>query len=99
MWPDAQGLQMVEKDTYKVVLLTGHVPSANLSAPPDLIRYANDLDIAPNSTIYFTDSQRIGPILNKQGYFDTLNAYIAGALQVRLCLPDSHFDNCSCRAG
>lgn len=77
-----QGLQLVEKDTYRVILLASHAPSSNASAKPVAIRYANDLDIASDGTVFFTDSQALGPVLNPDGFYDTLVACILGLLQV-----------------
>ncbi|KAK9790517.1 hypothetical protein WJX73_005962 [Symbiochloris irregularis] len=77
------GLQMVEKDTWKVVLLASHAPAADGAGRLEAIRYANDLIIGPNGTIYFTDSQNFGPVLNKAGFFDTLDACMLGLLQGR----------------
>lgn len=77
-----QGLQAVEAGTNKVVLLASHAPAADAASPPEAIRYANSLVIAANGTIYFTDSQSFGPVLNKAGYFDTLDACLVGLLQV-----------------
>ena len=71
---------MVEKDTHRIVLLASHAPTASGDLTP--IRYANDLDIAADGTIFFTDSQEFGPVLNAAGFFDTLQACILGVLQV-----------------
>lgn len=45
----------------QVVLLTNRVSSSSLLQPDTLINYANDLDIASDGTIYFTDSVNISP--------------------------------------
>ena len=51
--------------------------------PASPIPYANDLDIAPDGTIYFTDSSHFGPALHPQlGFFDTLRACVLTMAQV-----------------
>ena len=45
--------------------------------------YANDLHIAPDGVIYFSDSSVIAPMMNKLGFYDTLAAYMLTQLQVR----------------
>lgn len=74
-----QGLQKVEKDTHKISLLTGRGPEPDGNITD--IAYANDLDIAPDGTIYFTDSQWFGPTMGSGGFYDTLTACILGILQ------------------
>lgn len=73
------GLQKVEKDTHKISLLTGRGPEPDGNITD--IAYANDLDIAPDGTIYFTDSQWFGPTMGSGGFYDTLTACILGILQ------------------
>ena len=78
-----QGLQMVEKDTHRVILLASHTPAPPGSASsPVPIRFANDLDISRNGTVFFTDSQPFGPTLNAQGSYDALASTIVGIAQV-----------------
>lgn len=67
---------MLEKDTLRPTILT----SQDSSGTP--IRYPNDLHIAPDGLIYFSDSSAIGPALNAQGFYDTLWAYILTQFQV-----------------
>jgi len=46
------------------------------------ILYANDLDVDPvDGTVYFTDSAAIQPVLNGQGFADTLRAYMLSLFQ------------------
>jgi len=47
--------------------------------------YANDLHIGPDGMVYFSDSTAIAPRLNKDGYYDTLEAYMLTQLQVSRC--------------
>ena len=67
---------MLEKDTLLPILLT----SQDSDGRP--IRYPNDLHIAPDGLIYFSDSSAIAPALNAQGFYDTLWAYILTQFQV-----------------
>ena len=46
------------------------------------LSYANDLHIALDGVIYFSDSTVIAPVLNKQGFYDTLMGYVLTQLQV-----------------
>lgn len=54
-----QGLIMLEKDSGRVVLLANRVASSSPLEPGSPIIYANDLDIAPDGTVYFTTSINI----------------------------------------
>ena len=77
---------MVEKDTYRVIMLASHTSGPLGAGRPTPISYANDLDIGPDGTIYFTDSQAFGPVLNALGFYDTLAACILGLAQARALL-------------
>lgn len=92
-----QGLIMLEADTNRVVLLTNHVSSSSSIQPNTPITYTNDLDIASDGTIYFTDSVDVHPHRNAQhinhvthiistkgvsGYYDTVKGWAVGMLQV-----------------
>ena len=67
----------------------------NVPATP--IKYANDLDIAPDGTIYFTDSSHIPPPFDKElGYYDTMTGCILTFCQA--CLWRSHAITCSTAA-
>jgi len=54
-----QGLIMYNATSKEVVLLTHRVSSTSPLQPDTPITYANDLDIAKDGTIYFTDSVNI----------------------------------------
>lgn len=56
-----KGLIKYDMASKQVVLLTNRVSSSSLLQPDTLINYANDLDIASDGTIYFTDSVNISP--------------------------------------
>lgn len=46
------------------------------------ITYANDLDISEKTgDIYFTDSTKIPPALNREGFYDTMMSYVLTAMQ------------------
>ena len=72
---------MLEKDSRRVVILTSQVSGA-ASSVSGAIRYPNDLHIAPDGIIYFSDASAIGPALNALGFYDTLWAYILTQFQV-----------------
>lgn len=82
--PIAQGLQLVEQGTGQVVLLASHTTanSTHDEAPAVPIRFANDLHIASDGTIFFSDSQSFPPALNAKGYFDVMQACVVGLAQV-----------------
>jgi sugar lactone lactonase YvrE len=50
---------MLNSTSKQVVLLTNRVSSNSPMQPDTPITYANDLDIAKDGTIYFTDSVNI----------------------------------------
>ena len=77
-----QGLMMLERDSMRPIILTSQVSGASNSVS-GAIRFPNDLHIAPNGLIYFSDSSAIGPSLNAQGFYDTLWAYLLTQFQVR----------------
>jgi sugar lactone lactonase YvrE len=46
------------------------------------ITYANDLDISDSTgKIYFTDSTKIPPAVNRAGFYDTMMSYVLTAMQ------------------
>ncbi len=64
------------------------MPSAHVTSPPQLpcstpISYANDLDIAPDGRIFFTDCSDIPPALNAAGFYDTMRSFVLTMLRVR----------------
>ena len=79
-----QGLVMLEKGSNKVVLLTSRVSADDPLDPESPIDYANDVTVASNGIIYFTDSvQGIMPRRNWMGFWDTMEAYMLTLFQVR----------------
>lgn len=85
-----QGLQVVEKDTGKVVLLSSLAPVSPGSSKTTPVHYANDLTIASDGGIYFTDSTDIPPALNAAGFYDTMASYLLTMIQVA---PESLTEN------
>ena len=82
-----QGLVMLEKDSKKVVLLTSRVSPDDPLDPDSTIDYINDVTVASNGIIYFTDSvQGIMPRRNYQGFWDTMEAYMLTLFQVSCTL-------------
>ena len=45
------------------------------------ILYADDLDIASDGTIYFTDMAAVQPVRDEKGHYDLLAAHKANLLQ------------------
>lgn len=91
-----KGLIMYNATSKEVVLLTHRVSSTSPLQPDTPITYANDLDIAKDGTIYFTDSvnitshrnaqhvnrvNHIVSILGAPGYYDTAKGWALGMLQ------------------
>lgn len=82
-----QGLVMLEKGTKKVVLLTSRVSPDDPWEPDTTIDYINDVTVASDGLIYFTDSvQGIMPRRNAQGFWDTMEAYMLTLFNVSLLL-------------
>jgi sugar lactone lactonase YvrE len=54
-----------------VEVLTNQVSASSPLDPGSDILYANDLDIAPDGTIYFTSCTDIQPQKNHLGFWDT----------------------------
>ncbi len=82
---------MLEKDSRRVVLLTARVSADDPVAPGSTIDYINDVAIASNGIIYFTDSvDGIMPVKNAQGFWDTMAAFMLSLFNVSatpiLCL-------------
>jgi len=71
---------MLEKGSGKVALLVTEAPDARGNMTP--IRYANDLAVAGDGSIYFTDSTVIPPAINSQGFYDTMASFILAFFQV-----------------
>lgn len=63
---------------FQEVLANG-VPLGNGSVSP--IQYADDLDVAPNGDIYFSDASAIQSALNRAGHYDALRSSILTMLQ------------------
>ena len=75
---------MLEKGSNKVVVLTSRVSADDPLDPESPIDYANDVTVASNGIIYFTDSvQGIMPRRNWMGFWDTMEAYMLTLFQVR----------------
>ena len=74
---------MLEKGSRKVVLLTSRVSPDDPLDPDSTIDYINDVTVASDGIIYFTDSvQGIMPRRNAQGFWDTMEAYLLTLFQV-----------------
>lgn len=77
-----QGLHLLEADTKKVVTLASEAPSNKQGTQLRPIHYANDLVVASDGSVYFTDSCDIPPAINPAGFYDTMASFLLAAFQV-----------------
>lgn len=77
-----QGLLKIDKHTKDVTLLASRASLDSRKAPGTEIRFADDLDIASDGTVYFSDMTAVQPVRNAQGHYDVLQAHAANMLQV-----------------
>lgn len=82
-----QGLQLLDMTTGKVTLLASEAPVDEAGSKTRPIHYANDLAIASDGSVLFTDSTDIPPAINAAGYYDTMQSFVLAFLQAR-ALPD-----------
>ena len=73
---------MLEKDTGKNILLATEAPTSTEGTDLAPIQYADDLAIASDGSIYFTDACDIPTALNAAGFYDTMASFILAAFQV-----------------
>eukprot|EP00873_Tetraselmis_striata_P024714 jgi/Tetstr1/444978/TSEL_003371.t1 len=76
-----KGLISVDLATSRISILANEVSPDSPLAPATRIAYANDLDIAADGAVFFSDSSDITPSQNRQGYWDTMRAFILTGLQ------------------
>ena len=77
-----QGLEQVAKGSTSVTPLATRTSKDGV-IPATPILYANDLDIAPDGTIYFTDSGHFTPQFSTaKGFHDTMSACVLMIAQV-----------------
>ena len=76
-----QGLQMLEKGSNRLTILATEAPDGAGQVTP--IRYANDLAVTRDGTVYFTDSTVIPVAINAHGFYDTMASFILSFFQVR----------------
>ena len=77
-----QGLQMLEQESWKNVLLATEAPTSKAGSTLTPIRYADDLTISSDGSIYFTDASDIPSAINEAGFYDTMASFILSAFQV-----------------
>ena len=73
---------MLERDTGKNILLATEAPTNKAGSKLAPIKYANDLVIASDGSIYFTDSCDIPSAVNAAGFYDTMASFVLAAFQV-----------------
>ena len=71
-----QGLVALNLETGLKTLLTNHVDDVASFGNTSEIVYANDLDIASDGTIYFSDSSVVAPLRSDDGKCDTYAAFM-----------------------
>lgn len=76
-----KGLTKYDLESGKLSILANAVSRASQIDPGSPISYANDLDIASDGTVYFTDSTAIPVALNREGFYDTMKTYLLSFLQ------------------
>ena len=74
---------MLEKESGKLLLLATEAPTSKGGSDLAPIRYADDLVIASDGSIYFTDACDIPSALNAAGFYDTMASFILSAFQVQ----------------
>jgi len=68
----------------KVLLLASEAPTDQPPAMRSPILYANDLAIAEDGSVYFSDSTDIPPARNATGFYDTMASFMLTLFQVFL---------------
>lgn len=81
-FPLAQGLTMLEAGTGRLEVLANRASPQSRLAPGSPIHYANDLDVAPDGRVFFSDATAIPPALNNGGWYDTMRSYLLTVWQV-----------------
>jgi len=75
------GLVSFDLETKKISVLSNGYTVQGIHEP---VSYANDLDVdEAASVVYFTDSAKIPPALNRHGFYDTMKSYMLSTLSGR----------------
>lgn len=75
------GLMRLDPGTRELRVLANRASVTSPLQPGSPIHYANDLDIASEGSIYFTDSTAIPPALTRGGSYDTMWSYLLTLFQ------------------
>ncbi|GMH38773.1 hypothetical protein BSKO_06657 [Bryopsis sp. KO-2023] len=78
-----KGLLKVEVSSGRIEILANRVSDNSPKDPRTTITYANDLDIARDGTIYFTDSSKVPVALGYGGWYDTLESFMLTVFEGR----------------
>jgi sugar lactone lactonase YvrE len=78
-----KGLIKVDKNTKAITVLAGRVSPDSAKGPGSDIRFIDDLDIASDGTVYFSDMTFTAPVRDANGHFNVLQAHAANMLQGR----------------
>eukprot|EP00891_Asterochloris_glomerata_P008778 jgi/Astpho2/8778/e_gw1.00128.33.1_t len=76
-----QGLIKVDARTRQTTILAARVSPGTGAGEGSEILFADDLDIASDGTIYFTDMAAVQPVRDEEGHYDLLAAHKANLLQ------------------
>lgn len=76
----SKGLIKVEVKTKRMEILSTLVSETSSKEPGTPVVYANDLDIAKDGVVYFSDSTIIPVVMGSGGWFDSLRTYILTVL-------------------
>ena len=76
-----QGLIKVDARTRQTSILAARVTPGTGAGEGSEILFADDLDIASDGTIYFTDMAAVQPVRDEKGHYDLLAAHKANLLQ------------------
>lgn len=76
-----KGLLMIEKGSRKTVLLATSVSNDSALDPGSRLHFLDDLDIADDGTIYFTDSTDLSVSMAEDLHYNTMRSYLFDLLR------------------
>eukprot|EP00803_Ostreobium_quekettii_P002281 evm.model.scf_18.14 EVM.evm.TU.scf_18.14 scf_18:86380-87576(-) len=76
-----KGLLMVENGTRRLVVLANRVADDSPLDPGTEIRFANDLDVAADGTVYFSSSSDLRVAIDRHGAYDTMGGFMLDAFR------------------
>jgi hypothetical protein len=73
---------MYKPASRRLLVLANRASPDSPLQPGSPINYANDLDMAPDGKVYFSDCSAIPPALNRGGWYDTMRSFMLTLWQV-----------------